>query len=575
MTPKRALEKALAERNAARKDVTSLTQEIASLRRQIEWFKRQLFGATSERQTVRTPEQGRDMFEAAGVESGAETAPSSDDDAQDDPSTGAGQAEEKKKRKRGKKKRGPAVNDSGLRFDADVPVQDVYLEPEGLDGIPGDELEKVGEHVVCKLVTRRETSHVARFIMPIYKRRETNAFLPVPTPPSVFESSCVDVSFIARMLIDKFIWHMPLNRQHRRLSADGIEVSRSSLRGWVRRAIDLLCPLAEAQWRSVLASDVIMMDETYLRAGRISRGKMRRGVLWPVLGDRGEIVFHYRPDRQHHHVGGILGDWSGVLHSDGYGAYAAWSEAMSGRVAHALCWAHTRRKFEGCKDHEPEHAGRALALIAKMYLTEREARADGTSGVALLAARHKLLAPAMAAFWEWHGTMLARDWLPKDPFYQALCYAGERRAGLEVCLGHAGVRLDTNELERQIRPIATGRRNWLFAWSEAGARDIATIQSLLLTCQLQCVDVWTWLVDVLQRVALHPARLVEELTPRRWPDVFGAAPLGSVVSQRPFGGSAGVYTPDPERPCASPRAGMAAPGQPIPMSPLKRSWRQS
>ena len=81
-----------------------------------------------------------------------------------------------------------------------------------------------------------------------------------------------------------------------------------------------------------------------------------------------------------------------------------------------------------------------------------------------------------------------------------------------------------------IRPIAVGRKNWLFSWTEAGARDIATIQSLLLTCQLQGVDAWTWLVDVLQRVSEHPARLVEELTPRRWKDVFGDAPMGSVVS---------------------------------------------
>ena len=426
--------------NKADARITALTEQLTALKQLVEWYKRQMFGEKSEQflDEGDDPITEPDMFAAAGLDVGGTLTPSSGDDPEASASPG-----KKTRRKRGKKKRGTAVNDSGLRFDADVPVETVYLEPEDLDDIPADERELVSEREVCKLVTKRTTSHVVRYIIPVYKHRTTNIFITAPTPPSVFEGSCVDVSFIAGMLNDKFTWHLPLYRQHQRLAAAGIHVSRSSLKNWTRRGIDLLRPIAEAQWQSILAGPVIMMDETYMRAGQSSPGKMNRGVVWPVKGNRGEIVFHYRPDRKAHNVRDILGDWCGTLHTDGYAAYSAWSEAMSGQVSHALCWAHARRKFERCLSNEPAGATRALELIRDLYKAERRAREGSRSGPALLAARREWVVPAMASFWAWHKEMMEQTWLPKDPFYTALCYAGERRTGLELCMTNADVRLDT------------------------------------------------------------------------------------------------------------------------------------
>lgn len=138
--------------------------------------------------------------------------------------------------------------------------------------------------------------------------------------------------------------------------------------------------------------------------------------------------------------------------------------------------------------------------------------------------------PIVHAFFRWCDAQLLRPELtPKRPLMTALKYAQARRAGLKVFLSDPEVPLDTNHLERSIRPIPMGRRNWLFCWSELGARHIAVLQSLLVTCRLQGVDPYTYLVDVLQRVSTHPDKDVLELSPRIWKTKFGDDPLRSIA----------------------------------------------
>ena len=139
----------------------------------------------------------------------------------------------------------------------------------------------------------------------------------------------------------------------------------------------------------------------------------------------------------------------------------------------------------------------------------------------------------MDAFFTWCAKQRQRlDLLPTNPFAKALAYAGEREAGLRVFLDDPDVSVDTNDLERSPRPVLAGRRNWLFAWTELGARRVAVIQSLLVTCKLQGVDPYTYLVDVLQRVGQHPAKQVVDLTPRIWKAKFADRPLRSDLDRR-------------------------------------------
>ena len=426
------------------------------------------------------------------------------------------------------KVRDAAVAESGLRFGPEVPVRTIEVTDPTIEAIPQAEREVIGEKVSYRLAQQPGSYVVLKYVRPVVKRRGTETMLTAPAPVNVLERSCADVSFLGAMLIDKFCWHLPLYRQHQRLLDVGITLSRSTVVYWTSRAIDLLAPLADAQSAHVLASGVLAMDETSLKAGRAAKGKMRTGWLWPVYGDAEEGVFHYAPSRAHRHVHAFLGQYHGTLLSDGYEAYASYAAQRSGEVTHALCWAHTRRYFERAKDSEPEAVAEALALIGTMYAHEKQIRADELAGEDKRAYRQAHTRAVVETFWRWCRAQCHRaELLPKSPLAKALRYSQERRSGLEVFLDDPEVAIDTNHLERALRPIPLGKRNWLFTSSEVGAQRVGIIRSLLVTCRLHEVDVYTYLVDVLQRISVHPANRAIELTPRMWKSLFADAPMRS------------------------------------------------
>ena len=490
-----------------------LQAEYDALKQQLDWFKRQLFGQKSEKRLDIDPAEQLNLLAGLGVK-----APPSLDDVPTQTVTYERRA----------KVRDAAVADSGLRFGPEVPVQTIEVTDPAIEAIPDDEREVIGEKVSYRLAQQPGSYVVLKYVRKVVKRLDTKTILTPPAPANVLERSAVDVSFLAGMLVDKFCWHLPLYRQHQRLLDAGITLSRSTLVYWTSRAIDLLAPITDAQSAHVLASRVLAMDETSIKAGREAKGKMRKGWLWPVYGDADEVVFHYAPSRAHRHVHAFLGEYCGKLLSDGYEAYAAYAAQRPGEVTHALCWSHTRRYFERAKDSEPEAVAEALALIGAMYGHEKQIRADGLTGEDKRAYRQTHTRAVVETFWRWCREQCHRpELLPKSPMAKALSYAMERRSGLEVFLDAPEVAIDTNHVERALRPIPLGKRNWLFTSSEVGAQRVGIIQSLLVTCRLHEVDAYAYLVDVLQRISVHPANRAIELTPRLWKSLFADAPMRS------------------------------------------------
>ena len=251
------------------------------------------------------------------------------------------------------KERGDSVSDTGLRFTADAPVIDVTVTPPEIEGLSENDYEVISERIHCRVAALDWRHVVIRYRHLKVKIRETGALVGAPARESVFKSSCADVSFVAGMLIDKFQWHLPLHRQHKMLAAGGITVNRGSLSRWANRAIALLKPVHDAQWRSVLESAVIQMDETPIRAGRHpgKPGSMKKGYFWPMLGDRGEVAFPFATSRRHEHAAEFLGEYSGTLVSDGYGAYEAYVAARGGAVTHQGCWTYVaaRNMLPSCR----------------------------------------------------------------------------------------------------------------------------------------------------------------------------------------------------------------------------------
>ena len=490
--------------------VADLAGQLAHVKRQLEWFQRQLFGPKSEKRLEFDEAQQASLFAALGIEA----APA-----------GEAPTQEIRYRRRNKRRDG-AVNEHGLRFDESVPVQTIHVTDPAIEAIPKSEREVVGEKVTHRLAQEPGSYKVLRYVRQVVKRRNTGQVLTPAAPPNVLGRAAVDVSFLAGLLVDKFRYHLPLYRQHRRLADSGIAVSRRSLTNWAGRAIDLLEPVVSAQSAHILSGAVVAMDETSIKAGRSGPGKMRAAYFWPVYGQDDELVFHYAPSRAHKHVERFLGDFSGTLLSDGYGAYEAFAKRRG--LAHAQCWSHCRRKFVDARQSDPQGVAAALSLIGALYRHEKTIRKKKLEGPGKLAHRRERATPAVDAFFAWCRQQRQRtDLLPSSPFGQALAYAAEREAGLRVFLEDPGVAIDTNHLERGLRPIPMGRRNWLFAWTELGAKRVGAIQSLLATCQLQGVNPYIYLVDVLQRIDRHPAKRAIELTPRVWKTLFADNPLRS------------------------------------------------
>ena len=490
--------------------VADLTERLAQLQRQVDWFTRQLFGSKSERRLEFGEAEQASLFAALGIE-----APP----AEDVPT------QEVRYRRREKRRDG-AASESGLRFDGTVPVEVIEVVDPAIEAIPESEREVVGEKVTHRLAQEPGSHKVLKYVRQVVKRRDTGELLAPPSPPNVLERTCVDVSFLAGMLVDKFRWHLPLHRQHQRLADCGIQVSRSSTANWAGRAVDLLEPVAAAQAAHILEGSVVAMDETSIKAGRAAPGKMRSAYFWPIYGEEDEIVFHYAPGRAHRHVEEFLGNYRGTLLSDGYAAYDAFAQRQG--IAHAQCWSHCRRNFVDAKESDPAGVAEALSLIGALYAAEKAIRRRRLKGPAKLAFRRERSAPAVDAFFAWCKAQRQRpDLLPSSPFAQALQYAAAREPGLRVFLDDPTVSVDTNHLERGLRPVPMGRRNWLFAWTELGAQRVGVIQSLLATCKLQEVDGYAYLVDVLQRVGQHPAKRAVELTPRVWRTLFADSPLRS------------------------------------------------
>jgi hypothetical protein len=226
----------------------------------------------------------------------------------------------------------------------------------------------------------------------------------------------------------------------------------------------------------------------------------------------------------------VLGEYCGTLVTDGYNVYEKIVGAQD-TIRHAQCWVHTRRQFVKAEQLEPEFAVRALELISDLYVVE--AKTANLKPAEKLLVRIEQAGPVVDGFFNWLRAELAgRLLLPSNLFTQAASYALDRERELRVFLADPAVPLDTNQLERALRPIPMGRKNWLFCWTEVGAEYVGHIQSLLITCKLHGVDPYTYLVDVLQRIDSLPAKDVHLLTPRLWKENFATQPLRSDIDRR-------------------------------------------
>ena len=496
--------------NHLEQDKTQVLKErIAVLEQQLDWFKRQLFGRKSEKQLLDEASTQGSLF-----------APDSNVPSNDKTTEVKGH-----KRQSNKHLNGDEVNDTGLRFDASVPTKVIDIPAPDLQGEDAECYEIIGYKETNRLAQQPGSYTILIYRRPVVHHKGEKTVTTPSAPSNVLEGCYADVSLIAGLMVDKGVYHLPLYRQHQRMIDSGVHISRATLINWVQKGIELLRPIYQANLKSIINSQTLAMDEVPIKAGRKSKGKMKQTYFWPMYGDNNEIAFTWSNSRGFLHAQNQLEGFTGTLLTDGYAAYSKTVSKLNEKetvITHAACWVHARRYFDRALLIEPIAAQAAIDKIAELYKNEKHIKANLAEPAEALAYRQKYSEPLVTEFFNWIYEQKQRtDLTPKNPFSKALNYVNERQGEMKVFLANPNVAMDTNHLERALRVIPMGRKNYLFCWSELGAEQLGILQSLLVTCRLQEINPYHYLVDVLQRVGMHPASKVAELTPRIWKEKFG------------------------------------------------------
>jgi transposase len=401
----------------------------------------------------------------------------------------------------------------GTWFPEHLPRKDEFID------------EGEGEFEFVKITERLAANESPFYVKRIIRRIRSNegSLKSPPVPPSIIEGTSVDISFLVYVLIAKYVWHLPLYRQEQILKSQGITISRDTLIRYVLALASLLKPIYVALGVELFSGEHLFGDETPVLVGKGEHGNKSytQSWFWTFLGKTG-CIFAYTQTRAYKEIEPLIKSYCGDLQCDGYKVYEKLSQEYP-EIALVGCWAHARRKFvDAEKGSSAELAGEALRYIGALY--DIEAWIQGKKPDEKLRIRQRHSKKILRLFERWlKQKTLDPSLLPKSLFNTALQYTSKRFDTLSRYVENPELAIDSNAVERQIRPVALGKKNWLFCASEAGAEASAIIYSLIASCKLAEVDPSAYLTDVLERISEHPASKIVELLPVNWKATVAAA----------------------------------------------------
>jgi transposase len=398
---------------------------------------------------------------------------------------------------------------------ASLPRRDVHHEPDSTTCSCGCQLRRIGEDVAEKLDYQPGVFTVERHVRGKWVCRQCETLVQAPVPAHIIDKGIPTAGLLAQVLVAKYADHLPLYRQQGIFERAGLALPASTLAHWVGACGVQLQPLVDALREELLAQPVLHADETPVAMLRPGNGKTHRAYLWSycstALNRMKAVVFDFAESRGGRHAEQFLGAWRGTLVCDDFSGYKV---LFRQGVTEAGCMAHARRKFhELWANHSSQIAGEALKLFGVLYDVEREIQtldADQRRDIRLQQGR-----PAADALHAW--LLAQRERVPEgSATARAINYSLGRWGALTRYLEDGHLPIDNNWVENQIRPIAIGRNNWLFAGSLRAGQRAAAIMSLIHSARLNGHDVYAYLKDVLERLPSQPASRVGELFPHRW-----------------------------------------------------------
>jgi transposase len=338
-----------------------------------------------------------------------------------------------------------------------------------------------------------------------------------PKPMQAIEKGLPGPGLLAQVAVSKYADHLPLHRQEQIFARQGVELSRQTMCDWMRRSAELLAPLFGEMKKEVLASKNVQTDDTPVGVLAPDLPRTKTGRIWTYVGDAQHpyTVYDYTPSRSRDGPDEFLGDFRGFLQADAYAGYDAIYQDAAREVIEVACWAHARRKFFEAQESDIMRSMVMLAYVRLLYEVEREARDRALDGAGRRALRQEKSVPILTDI----ETYLKREQksvLPKSPIGEAIGYALNNWSALIRYCEDGDLEIDNNGAERSLRPVAIGRKNWLFFGSDRGGQTAAILTSFITTCKRLDIDPFLYLRDVFARISAHKRNHLEELLPDRW-----------------------------------------------------------
>jgi len=362
-----------------------------------------------------------------------------------------------------------------------------------------------------------------RLFVKVYKRPKyvspernngVTGVLTAPMPDLPIAKCKADAGLLAYVVVSKFCDHLPLYRQEGIFEREGLRIPRSTQDGWILGLAESLWPLYEELKKAVLEGEILFTDDTVVRLIEKGLGKTRQARMWVYIrGDPGPplVVFDFTKDRRKKRPLEFLGNYQGYIHAD---AYRGYDELFNREgVIEVGCWAHTRRRFVEAMTSRPKEASEVVVGIAELYKVEKEMR--GREPEIRFCARQQHAQPLLGELFESFEKIL-EETTPAEPLTKAINYALNQRKALNRFTKDGRLEIDNNTAENAIRPLAIGRKNWLFVGSGKGGNSAALFLSLIESCRKNKINPWEYLTDIFRRIMSHKASRLRELLPDQW-----------------------------------------------------------
>ena len=495
-----------AEMEGLKAEKAEMQSVIDDLRAQMAWFRKKFYGSMSEKHLPLEPNALEPtLFDTQLTEEEQERL---DAEVKDMEEQNARAIEVKAHRR---EVRRPVFSN--------LPVEETHIYPEGVEGNP--DYVEIGVENTDSLAIRPAKMYIRRIVRHKFVLKSSlqvndpdrQTFLIALLPETIIPKGMASESLLADILINKYVYHLPFYRQIQKYKELGVVLSDATINDWFAAVCSKLRPLYDRLRERIMESDYIQVDESTLPVIDNEKHRAVKGYMWAVrnaLG--GDVYFHYdMGSRGGDTARRLIGGYRGAVQTDGYEVYASF-ENSPGKMMIG-CWAHVRRKFVEALDENRKYASEAIVYISKLYKIESEMREACLDAEAVKERRRKESYPIIQDFEKWMDSV-ANNFSSKSRMAKALVYTYSLLPRLSRYVLDGRYNIDNNGIENAIRPLALGRKNYLFAGNHDAAVRAAIVYSLLSSCKAAGIDTRAWLEDVLKRIPSE--KDLDTLLPANW-----------------------------------------------------------